>query len=631
MMILKTAYWTTAAFSSLVRENKYANSNIIAEFNRPARAIIKLIDPDGSMVQKYDSDADGNHIYVGSGRVNLVDSDDNIIFDGRIMTATRGAGILTLTCDDWLSQLNDAREHYDMREDLDGSGLRESVTKSDPDGAFVGPVQDDSGTYYMFDNDMAWSVDQWDGYYLLFTSAMAGSIKEIMGPYDYTLTDEGAGSANDDTDREETWFRDEAYHTTDQDADFYWNLDYEFRANSVFGSLYDSLKAARVHIDYRLKNSGAGLWGNIGASVWMFAPVAIHIGQLTEAEDGSVTMQMPEGYMSLLRGKIVVSDGYATVRIRVYGTSVDAGTVFDLDKIWLEFDVDRTGYSSTISITGNTATRLTVGTNLDTGNISIFEGCPYSICKPINLHINTIVTGSDPLVTLTTDVESTSGITSRHFSDRTRWEMLNALAPIDNAVFWIPIGTNEMKWKITTDASAKILRDRDVITWSETRLDIDTMKNQVITYGERIGDNQLTATINDATSQADYDFVRTNVVKASGVLSDYDAAQLGTSLVNRDKDVKLGIQAVLKGLSDIRLGDWITVESLLLGIDGDDYIVTKWTHDDKGFKTTIILQPKSTVGYQEYRTFADSFRKTREQIDQQSLDTQIPHLYSQEW
>lgn len=116
-------------------ETNFLSYSIRHRFNQPAEAVVVLPDPTGAMAQKYNVDA--NDVYIGAGKITIEDPTATDIFYGRIMKAEANSASRTLTlhCEDWLSQLNEEQITYDMREDLDGSGLRESTLYSDYDEA----------------------------------------------------------------------------------------------------------------------------------------------------------------------------------------------------------------------------------------------------------------------------------------------------------------------------------------------------------------------------------------------------------------------------------------------------------------------------------------------------------------
>jgi len=115
-------------------ETAFRSYKINHEFNRPAEAEIVLADPTGAIGRKYNADA--NDVYIGAGKVTIEDPDGTDVFYGRIIRAESSfqQKQVVLYCRDWLDQLDEEEITYDMREDLDGNGVRQSEVTSDVDG-----------------------------------------------------------------------------------------------------------------------------------------------------------------------------------------------------------------------------------------------------------------------------------------------------------------------------------------------------------------------------------------------------------------------------------------------------------------------------------------------------------------
>lgn len=122
--------WTEA------EETTYFTYKLEHSFNKPAKCIITLADPTGAMLRKYNATA--NAVYLGVGKITLEDPTATDIFYGRIKRAIAGTEhprTCILECYDWLDQLDEEIITYDMREDLNGSGLRQSEAHADADAA----------------------------------------------------------------------------------------------------------------------------------------------------------------------------------------------------------------------------------------------------------------------------------------------------------------------------------------------------------------------------------------------------------------------------------------------------------------------------------------------------------------
>ena len=634
-MILKTAYWTTAAMSTPARENKFIDASIVQNFNECAKATIRIADPTGSMLQKYDSDAVGDVIYVGSGQALLYDSTNTCIFNGRILAAERIGTVLSLTCEDWMNQLKDERVHYDFREDLDGSGLRESGAHGaidDATEAYRAPAYTNGASSYFIDDNMSWDIDEWNGCYICFSNSNFGSIKINVPPANHEVDGANAIEAGGWADAE---FDDAAYDAVTGGA-IVW-FTYSFWVQALQGSLFSAITGGRVHIVAKatsiLFSDGYALqvvdytgptWKTIDARIY------------PSAERIKFTAEIPKDFLA----DITHATGYAKVQFitDLWGWAMSLTDIYHIN---LELDLTTTGVTNIYAITDtlrdpddagttyNTLKSATATIDYGVNGVGIWEGFKYSIVKELYNRINGIVTGGDPLVTLTTSVETLAGITTWHASDKTRFEILQYVAPIDKAVFWVPLGTTQVNWKNTPDAAATILKDRNVLRWFKTRYDMSTMANQTIIYGARIGDEEVTYTYDAATSQADYDFVKTEVVRDAGISSNYEAKSYGTALATQRAKIPLSVSAELAGLSSIRLGDWIEITSTLLGITEGNYTVDRWEYS--GDTTKIRLQPKTSDGYIAFREFSEEFRDRRALINETQRDKFVGDLRTAVW
>jgi len=141
-----------STYNEEVEETALRSYKINHDPNTFAEAEIVLADPIGTINQKYN--ADSNDVYVGPGKVTIEDPNDTDLFFGRIVRAESNFQdrTVTLYCRGWLDQLDEEQIDYDMREDLDGAGLRQSEIKSDVDDecepvtqTFIYAVADDGG------------------------------------------------------------------------------------------------------------------------------------------------------------------------------------------------------------------------------------------------------------------------------------------------------------------------------------------------------------------------------------------------------------------------------------------------------------------------------------------------------
>ena len=585
-------------------------------------------------------------VYVGPGRLKIENPAATTIFDGRILKATHNSATNTLTlfCRDWLSQLMDERINYDMREDIDGSGLRESAAHSDPDGAFVDVAENDGGTLYFYDdgdyndNDgWNWANDQFNGNRLVFTIGMAGKRTWRFFPYQGTATDEDAYVDQPNT----LWVDDVTADAGSADNDF--TLDYDFRVYLGHDDpsnfyVHNTIKGARVGVVYQV-GGGANNHSHL---------------QVDDKTDGYFTFATLEEDDHFIRkvfelnadeyGKIIDSDGIATVRFdidRAGGTAV-----LTLRFLYLEVDVETEGYSLAVTINDTIATnKLEVATDLTAAATRIWEGIPYSIVQEVFNHIGsdkggTLVTGHDPLVPLTcktTDdggnIEKTTGFSLRRYEERTPLQIWQDLANIDKLAFWMPIGGVALTSKSTfNDGGPTAMTDDDVMAWTLGEYSFLPVFNEMHLYGPKIGDVQSFYDTSDGSpdpgvdSKARYGVTRADVKKSTGTTNIFDLVQLGEALVERDEDVNLFLNADIRGLTSLRLGDEVSITSTYLGLTAAKYVITFWEYSYVSNRSTIRLHPRSsTKGFVPHMMFGDTIRRlARDERGERVADTFIP-------
>ena len=135
-MVVKTTSFDdnpggAASYNVEAVEPNWFDYRITARFQEAAEAVVFLRDVDGSLAQKYNDDS--RDVYVGPGRLKIENPAATTVYDGRIGRAVhnKATNILTLWCKDWLSQLMDKRDTYDMRELLGTTSLYEGRGRSD--------------------------------------------------------------------------------------------------------------------------------------------------------------------------------------------------------------------------------------------------------------------------------------------------------------------------------------------------------------------------------------------------------------------------------------------------------------------------------------------------------------------
>jgi len=523
-----------------------------------------------------------------------------------------------------------------MREDLDGSGLRESSLLpdwDDTDGNGIRPSFDaGGGAIYLYDNHRIFAADAFNGYYLCFTDKIAGKKTWKTGPYQKTTTaavgiDTETGGASD------MWDDDDANGYAMIDNDESWTADIDFRvyngdetgtknANYVLGSM----TGARIRVTYLFNstvvddNCDIQIYTDTNADGTLDAYKSI--GQLKESDSAlgsikerEVVFTIPEElFDSTVGDAIVSSGGIGRVRFNVaWGSGTTQLTIYKID---FEVDVETTGMSDLATISDGETYRLTTNVDFADPSKKVWTGCQYSIAKEIYKHIDTaespgdLIASYDTIVTLTAaaTVEHTAGVSFRKFVDKTPLQILQALAIEDKSLFWMTNGATTVNWKYTFNDNPvdETLTDSEMMS-IEMVQDYDKMFNEIIVYGMRIQDEQLRGTASDATSIDVFNATRDMIDSGHGITSQYDAETRATALLNRHKDIqKMVAQVSLRGncltaahSNTIILGDEVTINSTYLGLNAT-YIVQGIRYDTKTHMSTLSLHPRlSQTGIQE--------------------------------
>ncbi|MHA2066639.1 MAG: hypothetical protein ACXABY_19885 [Candidatus Thorarchaeota archaeon] len=647
-MKLMIQSWNDGAqeYNAEVEETALRSYTIDHQFNRPAKAVITLADPTGALMRKYDSDI--NALFYGLGKITLEDPTGTDIFYGRI-TKVQGSfqeKKLYLTCEDWLSQLDEEHITYDMREDLDGSGLRQSALSAVPDYDIYPAYTDGTPDQWLFDNDMAWAIDQWNDKKLMFTAGTAGTVTSSVGPYTAvgTTPDVGFGAQNQAL----LWNDDILGIAFTENVAVFNNytVDLKFR---TFGTadadnLYvaSSIKSARLTLVCDFASAAA----INTVQIWDYAagPAAyVNISEIKpQGARQRITIDVPTDY--LVDGSFIGTTGIGNFRFNI--TGVVATTVFNIFYAWLtvEFEAVGTPQLFTISDTvrgmddgdGVYNTLKVTGDTVGVAGLNLWQDAPYCIMREIYKHIasdetpgglvtdaggDLSGTGPDPVVALTcaAGVEHTSGYSSRQYKETTRLKILQDLATQDKAVFWITLGGTTVTYKQTFGADTMQLTDGKIDDW-QSIFDYKQLFNEYHVYGVRIGDGEVYQTVQNAVCVALYSATRSKVLRNAGLVSDAHASAVGTALVARDKDLLQMVGCTIAGntatnahATTIKLGEVVEItSSYLWDTAAKDYVVTRFAYDSSQHKTYLTLHPKSSIGYQEIDALYSKGQKMEE-------------------
>lgn len=276
---------------------------------------------------------------------------------------------------------------------------------------------------------------------------------------------------------------------------------------------------------------------------------------------------------------------------------------------------------------------LKVSTDVDYTGLGLVEGAPYCIAEELYKRLDTaeggtLISDGDTIVALTAaaTIEHTSGISTRQYIERTRLSIMQDLAIQDKAMFWMDLATTIVNWKSTFNDGAPTAINIDTIDAFRSRFDYSTMFNDYHVYGARLGGKEVHTDTDDAPSVAKYRASRSKAIRNSGLVSEYDTVQVGTSLVGRDSEVRQMLDCTISGRDDTyRLATEVAVTSARLGLTAENYIVSRWVYDSAAYKSNITLHPRvSTTGLQEINTPMNEQREITNVVNTTKSDSFIP-------
>ena len=452
--------------------------------------------------------------------------------------------------------------------------------------------------------------------YVVFDVGMAGEFTTVMGPYDEVtvnadITDTPAkGEANlweDDTDR---------HHVVGTAGGGNTDIIYDFNVGITESDLFEEL----VDIELEVIHEASGGYSLLVLMETLDAVTAWGIGGLRNETSGAkVRTIIPISNSVFL--SMVDADGKIAFRTTMLDDSVNNND-YSIYTLLLHVKCKTTLDEGFYEITDTLDKRLKIDTDLTIDGVGIWERCPYSVHSLAYTHINGLVTDNDILENMTTDIETTSSVLGVQFTDSTALSMISQIARGDKAVWWVPLGTEELKYKSTfTDGAPAEMTDADVLHWSGGEYDYEPMFNEVIVYGERT----QTATVRvktsgyapdpGDTSQAKYDIHKSRIVKQAGIKTHKEALELGRTLVERDEYVNLFLSCTIAGWSSFELGDEVNINSTLLSLTNQKYVVTHFAFDSPNYRTVLRLHPRSSDGYVDHLIFSDQFFYTKSSVE----------------
>ena len=599
---LKTGYFyinnEIPGYSTPAVEPRFLTFTERHTFNRPMLVVILLDDSEGGATQKYKQHTDYEEkdtaTFVGTGWAQLERYSGAAWekkYDVRILnTQTDHArGVITLTCADWLSQLDDNHVDYETREELK-TGVYESNAHANIDDDKI-HVRTSGTDYYMHDAEMNFPSAEHNAKRVVFVHKMAGDSSYDIGPYDEDVT------PLTDTDtpldgEEEVWLYETGsdLHTiADDDADFV--VRYYFYS-PVKSNLYNSISHIRVEMN--VTHNGNHKDDQVEVQIYNFTDTQWEsIGFLREfASLGAFySFTIPdELHTKIFHG----TDGHVEIRFNVDWDEGSSGFAnLYVHRIRFKAQIHMDGDSGAYEILATLGDQLKVDSDLTDAGVGIWEGCPYAIADKISEHVKTLTLANDPLKTLvaSANVESTSFYIARLHTKQKPLAMLRDWARASGAAFWCQLdgsGDPELYWRFTwTPSSPPSLTDGDVLQWEVQQNYTDTVQKAHV-YGIRYGTEQIYKT---ATDSQTFGTNRSVLITNPGVYTGKDAIYVAEEVTQRRGSLHQILTAYLPGWSSYVLGDDISVTSTYLGLTSINYWVVERHFDLAQYMTVLVLHP----------------------------------------
>jgi hypothetical protein len=611
--------------------------------NRPAEAVVLLNDVNWASFQKYA--VTGNDPYIGYGHsagvnptdnpgIKIEDPTNTAIFEGFIdKVVALPTGATQLHCYDLLYQLMNEQITYDTREDLDGSGLRESYPyRMDEANHYERAVITTGGNYRIYDTVASWANGAWTGgdtHYVVFSHEMAGKKSFWHAPYDKAFENDGFSAG----DIEDVWFEDTSTSlATESDGagnDCFIALAFQCQIpaanidrialDALFTCEYAGSTEGDINIQV-LDYDDDGDYNTIWTRNCSLNPTN---GEHLRVKIDDIGLMAGESYANILDE---VDD---TPNHRFYIRFLGDPDVAESSGIVLYYcrctihTKDITGNSTAYEIDSDGADYLEVSEDLLSASIDKYV--PFSITKVITKYVVDLVGDYDDIHTIdtSTDLTASTDTCARHFHYKTPLQILQELAEADGTDFWLDID-GHLNWNVTY-ASAGTWTDSSVIRWLQPSLAMDISNKQIV-LGMQYSDSQCTYTEEDATSQQRYG-IYTRIVNNPAIYHLEDATNLAARLETRYKDPKLRFGAEYNGLTSLRAGTCYTINSTDLNTN-TDYVATEVSYDSSRGTSMVTFVPKvaalhGSIQYQDtVRHIIKDLDSTRRHVDHQKIHTE---------
>jgi hypothetical protein len=632
----KGSYADPSVFTEATETNaaSYKLRNLM---NQPSQCVVVLNDPNFASWQKYS--ALGADTYFGLySRCKITDTElsPTTLFNGpviRVIGQPR-EGTVELHCRDWLHQLDTRRVVYDTREDLDGSGLRESTAyRMDTAGPSMHGIIDSGANYRLYDTVAGWSENDWTGstHYLLFSSKMAGTGNFWQAINAVTLTDCGNEAATDFSD---SWTRGAPWEIEGDNA----NDDIDAVLDVACNIAGGSVTSVDLEFEYRADDGDETY---VKLEVYESDTPGYQEIYLNETLPTStstfvqVSLTDIAGLINLANTDIIDTTNHR-LRFKLT-TDVQAGVKA---YIWLHYFRVTINYAdATVNTTayvidddGNDYVEVSE----DLPGARLDKHAPYSITQPVTAYVKDLVTTHDMVTTLdvTTDLVASTTTVLRHWDYATALKMLQDLALVDKTEFWLDEDLH-LHWNDPYTTNGTTVTDADVLYWLNPTVGTDQgYANEIVITGQRTGTSQVLSVTDfeGGDIQHQYYGIHTLVKNSPGIYTQKDADAFNASLLARLEYpvvhvsyAVMGSGTGAKGWRDI--GDVVKINSTDLGLTNKWYVVTETRFDSATGVQHVFLAPRATDGLVRQQMILDGTRWTRGAIEdtRRNMDHSAPH------
>jgi hypothetical protein len=599
MMGWKCYTGNTVAPGAPTDETQALDYRVEWTLNNPATVTVAVNDDSGTKSQTYGTG------YLGKSYLALEQPTATQIFRGRIVAAEPNPrdGLLMLTGEDWLGQLNDRVVIFDTREDL-GNGYREDVAEAFNKSATEcqafwvagGPV---TTLDVVSTRTGLWPVHNFQGFKLAFPTKHMGSQTDTCYAYDEAAAAFVPPMTTDTPADGETytWTADGTnYHNlskTSAGGDCGFAVNYSFRTRAKESTCVASIDSLQVTLVWRC--ASLGTVGYNGWAIMMYdyvsAAYLTHLfGTSAHSTWTTTTVTIPANTFT----RYIDANGYMRVQIYVQGSTGTSTVYVDQIYVTVKYTVDTADTTlRTIFDSGGAAGENQASFAADITVDGMINWWPYSVVQPLTVHVANLVTTYDVLFALdaATDLTASTNYVGRHYHRVVPLGILRDLAKVDGTDFWLD-SAYHLHWNDAYNvAGAPTWTDSSVLDWEPAGIRLKDVINESFVEGYTQQTWKIAGTYSDAGSIASYG-QRSEYVSNADICRNDEAFTEATNRVKRRKDPPIHVTALLNGYSTKNLGEVIVVNSSKLGIASVNYVIARKVYDSGSATTTCDLVPR---------------------------------------